>query len=442
MKKRILACILAAIMLLSATACGTTTETPQGTKAPSAETEVETSYKPDIAKNDYQDEFNIATVHDKDMILVEQTSGEPLLDAVYERAVNIKDHLGVDLKLLDAGDWIQLPENIKKSVMTGDDTYQLGMTHVYQGLTDLITSNSLYDYGQFDAVNLEAPYWATELMEEIKIGDQYLMGHSDFFLTDAHCILFNKDMLEEYRLESPYALVDNKEWTLAKFMEMASTVAVNTGDSAWDNQDTYGLTGWGWVYLIDFITSSNMKIVERDENGYYAIAYEQQGEKMSDLVEIMFELYNAQYTFFWKSWDQGNDNLTIDFADKTSLFAFYNTSSLSNLRGEDIRFGVLPYPMYDAKQKEYKTLNWSGMMVVPSVIKNPDMVGEVLEVMRELAEEKMTMVVVTHEMGFAREVGDRVLFLDNGVICEEGTPEQVFGNPQNPRTQEFLSKVL
>ena len=78
----------------------------------------------------------------------------------------------------------------------------------------------------------------------------------------------------------------------------------------------------------------------------------------------------------------------------------------------------------------------------PTSALDPEMVGEVLEVMRELAEEKMTMVVVTHEMGFAREVGDRVLFLDNGVICEEGTPEQVFGNPQNPRTQEFLSKVL
>ena len=70
------------------------------------------------------------------------------------------------------------------------------------------------------------------------------------------------------------------------------------------------------------------------------------------------------------------------------------------------------------------------------------MVGEVLEVMRELARENMTMVVVTHEMGFAREVADRVLFLDDGVICEEGTPAQIFGNAQHPRTKEFLSKVL
>ena len=78
----------------------------------------------------------------------------------------------------------------------------------------------------------------------------------------------------------------------------------------------------------------------------------------------------------------------------------------------------------------------------PTSALDPEMVGEVLDVMKELAAEGMTMIVVTHEMGFAREVSDRVLFMADGVICEEGTPEEVFGNPQNERTQDFLSKVL
>ncbi len=78
----------------------------------------------------------------------------------------------------------------------------------------------------------------------------------------------------------------------------------------------------------------------------------------------------------------------------------------------------------------------------PTSALDPEMVGEVLNVMKELASMGMTMVVVTHEMGFAREVADRVLFVDGGVIQEEGTPEQIFGSPQNPRTQEFLNKVL
>lgn len=78
----------------------------------------------------------------------------------------------------------------------------------------------------------------------------------------------------------------------------------------------------------------------------------------------------------------------------------------------------------------------------PTSALDPEMVGEVLEVMKDLAREGMTMVVVTHEMGFAKEVGDRVLFMDGGVIVEEGTPEELFNNPKNDRTKNFLSKVL
>lgn len=73
---------------------------------------------------------------------------------------------------------------------------------------------------------------------------------------------------------------------------------------------------------------------------------------------------------------------------------------------------------------------------------DPEMVGEVLAVMKDLAREGMTMVAVTHEMGFAREVGDRVIFMDEGIIMEEGVPSEVFANPKNPRTQAFLSKIL
>ena len=78
----------------------------------------------------------------------------------------------------------------------------------------------------------------------------------------------------------------------------------------------------------------------------------------------------------------------------------------------------------------------------PTSALDPEMVGEVLDVMRELAREGMTMVVVTHEMGFAREVGNRVLFMADGVLLEEGTPAELFCSPKNPRLREFLSKVL
>ena len=78
----------------------------------------------------------------------------------------------------------------------------------------------------------------------------------------------------------------------------------------------------------------------------------------------------------------------------------------------------------------------------PTSALDPEMVGEVLDVMKQLARDGMTMLVVTHAMGFAREVGDRVLFMDEGLVLEEGTPKEIFENPQNPRTRDFLRKVL
>lgn len=78
----------------------------------------------------------------------------------------------------------------------------------------------------------------------------------------------------------------------------------------------------------------------------------------------------------------------------------------------------------------------------PTSALDPEMVGEVLSVMQRLAQQGMTMVIVTHEMGFAKEVADRILFMDQGIIMEEGTPEQIFEHPKNPRTIDFLSKVL
>ena len=78
----------------------------------------------------------------------------------------------------------------------------------------------------------------------------------------------------------------------------------------------------------------------------------------------------------------------------------------------------------------------------PTSALDPEMVGEVLDLIKQLAGEGMTMVIVTHEMGFAREVADRVIFMDEGVIKESGTPEEIFSHPKNPRLQDFLSKVL
>ena len=387
--RRLLALLLVAIMTLSAVACATGIETEE-TKAngdSGAVTEGNTEYKPDIDVKNYDCDFNFVASGSsvpKDVIAIDDlediTAGD-LETAVYERGLKIKDHLGVTLVYQDAGDWIAYAANVSKTVQAGDDSYQMVLTHVYQGVSELITSNALYDIGELESVNLDAPYWATELMDEIKINDKYLIGYNDFCLADVKIIVFNKDLMSQYNMKAPYDAVLNKTWTLDMLIDMASTVSADNGDGKWDTQDTYGISGWGWVPLISFITSSDMKIVSRNDVDDFTVAYENNSEKMINLIDKILAMYQADYSYFWKSTENGNAERMIKFADGKTLFQLTDNKALVSLREEDIRFGILPYPLWDENQAEYKSLNWNGVFGVPGSIKNPEMVGDVLELM-------------------------------------------------------------
>jgi hypothetical protein len=184
-------------------------------------------------------------------------------------------------------------------------------------------------------------------------------------------------MMAKYNLTEPYDDVRNKTWTLDKLISMASTVSADDGDGKWTEKDTYGISGWGWVPLISFVTASDMKIVDRDDAGDFVIAYENNSEKMISLLDKIMAMYNADYSYFWKS----TGGTALNFAEGNSLFQLYDSTHLTEFREEDIRFGVLPYPLWDEQQAEYKSLNWNGIFGVPGSIKNPEMVGDVLELM-------------------------------------------------------------
>ncbi len=397
-KNRILTLITAGLlissMLLGAVSCAQPTDpsetkdnaTQQANPSESgagsmAETEVETEYDPEIEVTNYDCEFNVVIggTFDTKYCFVEKGEGDTMSDSVYERQLRIKDHLGVEFTHQDAGGWLNYASAIHRVVMSGGDDYHMVMTHVYQGVCDLLTNNCLYDMSALPSVNLDAPWWHSDLMEEIKINDQYLLGYNDFCLSHVNVISFNKSLLNDYRLDNPYDLVRNKEWTLDKFVSMASMVSKNTGDASFGPEDTYGLTGWGWVALIDFVTSSNLKIVDKDENGDFYVAYEDHTEKMLSLIDTVTKMYNADWSWMWKSVHDAED--VVDIATGRALFYFVSSQNLVSLKGEDVDFGILPYPMYDSQQENYRTLNWNGLMGVPASIENPNMVGDVLEML-------------------------------------------------------------
>lgn len=389
MKHRVLTqCIsllLIAFMLLSVVSCGNHEETPstEGTKPSELLTEENTRFVPDIERKQYDSDFNVVMVGWNTDLYIPNLEAERVQggigDAVYERYMMIKDHVGVDMKLADAGSWVEYASNIKRTVATGDDAYQLVMTHVYKGVSELVVNNSLMDMAGLPSIHLDADYWNTTLMDSLRIDGKYLLGHNDFCLSSTHCVVFNKDMMDRYDMQAPYDLVHNRQWTIDKLFEMASVVCSDNGDGKMDWQDTYGMTGWGWIHLISFVTSSGLKIVDANEDGLYHIAYGDNEERMLSVLDKVKQMYHAEYSYMWPAVCPPEE--TIPFASGRALFQLYSSTGLSKLASEDIRFGVLPYPMYDTMQDSYKSLSWSGVMGVPCIVKNQQMVSDVLELM-------------------------------------------------------------
>ncbi|MBR6782810.1 MAG: extracellular solute-binding protein [Clostridia bacterium] len=382
---RISAILLSALMLLAAVACGNASDETVNTTAAdttSAITEEETSYVPDIEVKNYDEKFNIITGHSvpAEKIALEELDKAEAGDveiAVYERGLRIKEHLGVTLVMQDGGDWMRYADTVMRSVSSNSDDYQLVLTNVYYGVAPFVANGYLYDIGELDAVNLDAPYWAGDLMEDIRVEDKYYLGYGDMCLSDVLVVIANKDLMEKYNITAPYDDVRNRKWTLDKMAEIASLVSENNGDPKWDETDVYGISGLAWIPFISFITSSDMKIVDRDENGVFSLAYSRNSEKMLSLIEKLTAMHDAEYSYFWPH----TTGVELDFASGNTLFQLYHSSSLETLRSEAVRFGILPYPLYDENQKEYKSLNWNGLIAVPTTIGNPDMVGEVLELM-------------------------------------------------------------
>lgn len=142
------------------------------------------------------------------------------------------------------------------------------------------------------------------------------------------------------------------------------------------------------------------------------------------------------------------DKLPVRSKDEIKKEAEQNARSLLERIGLEDKANVYPSTLSGGQKQRVaivRSLAMNPDVILfdePTSALDPEMVGEVLDLMKELAESGMTMVVVTHEMGFAKEVGSRVIFMDEGVIKEENTPSEFFANPQNPRLKEFLSKVL
>ncbi len=384
--KKLLALLLAGLMTLSATACAGGDQPVDDTRdasATEAVTEDETGYKPDIEVTDYDSEFVVTGVHNvMNWILAEEDSkGDPLQDSIYERNIKIKDYLGVTITTANSGDWISYASTVLRTVRSGEDAYQLVSSHCYMGVPSLMTSNAVYDFAELDSVNLEAPYWALNFMNNLTVQGKYLVGYNDMCMAESFCWVFNKDLMAVYNLTAPYADVINNVWTLDKLIALASNVVADNGDNIWGPEDTYGVMGRGWEDVVSMATACGLRFVERDEDGIYSIALENNSEKTLKVVQLLCDMYNGQYAYFTPPPEVARvPREGKSFADGTALFTT-NSSNISGFRNLEFPFGVVPLPKYDEAQEEYRSLNWSGMLFVPVSVQNIDMVSDTIEML-------------------------------------------------------------
>ncbi len=382
--KKLLALILAGLMVLPAVSCANE-EDPVETKDPNATeevTEADTGYKPNIAKTDYDTEFNIIGTHTimRWITADEDSTGDAFEDTLYERAVRIKDQLGVEVVEVSSSD-NEYANEVLRCVQAGDAAYQMVAAHCHIGTANLMSSGAMYDFNKLASVNLEAPYWSLTFMDGLTVNDEYIIGYNDFCLADAACMVMNKDLLTRFNLAEPYDDVRNNTWTLEKLKSYASVASEDNGDGVWDEKDTYGISGWGWTDLISMMVGADIKMVDRDEDGEYMVAYENNYEKTLDVLTKINELYRAEYGYFWSP-GTARANASLGFGKGQTLFFTTSTVSLTGLREESVRFGILPIPLYDAKQAEYRSFSWNGVLMIPSVFDGgPNMVSDTVELL-------------------------------------------------------------
>lgn len=381
--KKLLALLLAGLMVIPTVACasGKENEETQGADVTQSVTEEDTGYKPNIQKNNYNTKFNVIGTHTimKWVTASEDSKGDAFEDTLHERAIRLKEQLGVELVKVQSSDDAYVNE-IMTCVQSGDAAYQMVAAHCHIGVANLMSSGAMYDFNELESVNLDAPYWSYNFMEGLTINDQYLLGYNDFCLADAACIVINKDLLDRFNLKTPYDDVRNMTWTMEKMNTYASTVSEDNGDNVWDEQDVYGISGWGWTDLISLMVGSNIKIVDRDEDGEYVVAYETNSEKTLDVLTQISQIYDSDYGYFWTP---GNGNTELSFGKGQTLMFTTATSALTSFRGESVRFGILPIPVYDTKQDNYCSFSWNGVLMIPSVFTNgdPSMVSDAVELL-------------------------------------------------------------
>ena len=320
--------------------------------------------------------------------------------ALYSRQEEIRNYLGVDIYA-----WTNTEEDysaaFKAAVKNKTGAIDMMMTHVSISVDGLVSEGMLRQFNDMPGIDLEADYWNHEFMDSLAIDDMYFLGFNDFNILYTHVIAFNKTILEKYddALEkSLYELVDDHEWTITQMIDLAKVAFINNGSV---DKNQYGFTGLQWVPWCGFLEGCGINLVEMNDEGNYEVSFynEENKDKTIALVGMLKDLAAAEYSCV----DYWSFELTVPFTSNRALMTLSSTSQLTEYLNYDIDFGIVPYPLYDKNQTEYRSLQWGGYLAIPAYLEGEDMVGETIEMLAYFSDD---VQVAFYQKLLGKQVGE------------------------------------
>ncbi len=399
MKKRIFALLLAGAMALSLAACGGSGDDTKDTSGKDTTAADDNSAYAGIEKKNYEKDFTILCPNwgnYTQFFFVEENTGEAMDNALFNRELKIEEHLGIDIQyeqIALSGTGINdIYPTLQQMAMTGDNLYQIALVHCIQDTAVMITDGLLEDLNTISTIDFDNDWWNQKANANLAVNGKQYYAISDYNIPDIEVMVFNKKMIETNNLENPYDLVHEGKWTVDKLMEMSDVVTLDNGDGVWDVNDTYGFGAPSAHMLTGLTYSCGLTLVEQDSDGYFTFALNNQ--KTYTVVEKLQALFESPSTYIY-SWAADTEQYghtldeSLNIGTGRSLFSLEYLSSLERLRSSEVDFGILPYPKFDENQEDYITVDWSGLMCVPLIAQDKEMIGEVLELFGCLSAEEV-----------------------------------------------------
>jgi len=355
--KKLITALLLLSMLITAAACSSSgdalSDTTAADTAESVLTETETTLpdKPDLPEKNYDGyEFRFlhklntkATVID-DFANEGKVTGEPINDAMYERAVKMEEEYGVTLKMVESSD---TAADVRKYVSAGDDAFDVAMplTHKAVGLAQ---EGLLIELTDLEYLDVTGPYWDNGMYDDLSINGKLYFSTGDISIMDEQtclCILYNKKLAETHGFDDIYKTVLGGGLTFDKVIELSKAVTRDlNGDGTLDHLDVFGL-GTDQSMTVNYFGCAGGLIAGHDADG--GLTVELGSEKNLAIIEKTIEFLNRKDAIKWATeTPEGWAGLTTMFADTRLLFRQYNLYGLKTMRAVENDFSIVPFPKY------------------------------------------------------------------------------------------------